>query len=73
MGLIEVKPPPDDDQKVQIFLTAKGRLIADKVLDQIAKLDKPKGIVARKQIGAVAGKAATARLDLAKTNSPFVT
>jgi DNA-binding MarR family transcriptional regulator len=37
LGLIEVKPLPDDNQKVQIFLTAKGRLIADKVLDQITK------------------------------------
>jgi DNA-binding MarR family transcriptional regulator len=40
LGLVSVEQHPDDPVRTQVFLTAKGRVIAHKVFSQLQKLSR---------------------------------
>jgi len=40
LGLVSVEQHPDDPVRTQVFLTAKGRVIANKVFSQLQKLSR---------------------------------
>jgi DNA-binding MarR family transcriptional regulator len=42
LGLINVEEHPDNPVRTRIFLTAKGRVIADKVFGQLLRLSRPR-------------------------------